>query len=149
MPFWQQSKFAFFKNAIRGHLFEFLSRPQALRNVYNPTHHNTTATCCGLLETIPADQNISFLWIPGHDSIPRETKADGLAKRALNETEPVTIKYLVDDYKAIYNSTSNSIDSTHGTSQGGSCKSTTSNPNCGPGYSSGKIRDKKNLCSTD
>ena len=54
---------------------------QALRNVYNPTHH----IIAQIQNEILADQNISFLWILGHASIPRNEKADELAKLALDE----------------------------------------------------------------
>ena len=58
---------------------------QALRNVYNPTHHIIAQIN---KKKIPDDQNISFLWIPGHARIPGNEKADEIAKLALSEPEP-------------------------------------------------------------
>ena len=62
---------------------------QALRNVYHPTHH----IIAQIQEGIPADQNISFLWIPGHANIPGNEKADELAKLALDKPESVKRKF--------------------------------------------------------
>ena len=70
---------------------------QALKNVYNPTHH----IIAQIQEEIPEDQNISFLWIPGHASIPGNEKADELAKLALENPEQSKVKLPVDDCKAL------------------------------------------------
>ena len=70
---------------------------QALSNIHSPSHH----IIAEIQGTLSQTRQITFLWIPGHASIPGNEKADQLAKQALSKTQTTKIQCPVADCLAL------------------------------------------------